>query len=50
MEGIPKRNENLAASLLSHPVKKASEIVAPDLDTPGIIAKAWANPINKLCL
>ena len=40
MEGIPKKKENLAASLLSQPDTKAVEIVTPDLETPGIIAKA----------
>ena len=43
--GIPRRNENLVASFLSHPDKSAIEIVAPERDTPGIMAKAWANPI-----
>ncbi len=43
--GIPRRKENLAASFLSHPDKSAIEIVAPERDTPGIIAKAWATPI-----
>ncbi len=38
--GIPKRKENFAASLLSHPDIKALEIVIPDLDTPGKIANA----------
>ena len=38
--GIPKRKENFAASLLSHPDIKAVEIVTPDLETPGIIANA----------
>ena len=46
--GMPKRKENFAASLLSHPNKSAKEIVTPDLDTPGIIANAWEKPINKL--
>ena len=43
--GIPRRNENLAASFLFHPYKRAMEIVAPERDTPGIMAKAWARPI-----
>ena len=43
--GILRRNENLAASFLFHPNKSAIEIVAPERDTPGIIAKAWAKPI-----
>ena len=38
--GIPKRKENLAASLLPHPVIKALEIVTPDLETPGKMANA----------
>ena len=38
--GIPKRKENFAASLLSHPDIRALEIVIPDLDTPGNIANA----------
>ena len=40
MEGIPKKKENLAASLLSQPDTRAVEIVTPDLETPGKIAKA----------
>ena len=46
--GIPRKNENLAASFLFHPDKRAIEIVAPERDTPGKIAKAWAIPIYKL--
>ena len=38
--GIPKRKENFAASPLSQPVTRAVEIVIPDLETPGKIAKA----------
>ena len=38
--GIPKRKENLAASLLSQPDIKAVDIVTPDLEKPGKIAKA----------
>tara|TARA_A100001388_G_scaffold189652_1_gene142647 strand:+ start:300 stop:584 length:285 start_codon:yes stop_codon:yes gene_type:complete len=38
--GIPKRKENLAASLLSQPDTRAVEIVTPDRETPGIIANA----------
>ena len=43
--GIPSRKENLAASSLSHPDISAIEIVAPEREMPGIIAKAWAKPI-----
>ena len=46
--GIPRRNENLVASFLFHPNNRAIEIVAPERDTPGKIAKAWAIPINRL--
>ena len=38
--GIPKRKENFAASLLSHPDIRALEIVMPDLETPGKMANA----------
>ena len=48
MAGIPKRKENFAAALLSHPDIKALEIVTPDLETPGKIANAWKKPIKKL--
>ena len=37
---MPKIKENLAASTLSHPVTKAVEILMPDLEMPGKIAKA----------
>ena len=40
MAGIPKRKENFAASLLSHPTSRAVEMVTPDLEKPGIIANA----------
>ena len=40
MAGIPKRKENFAASLLSQPETRAVDIVIPDLETPGKIAKA----------
>ena len=40
MAGMPKIKENLAASTLSQPVTNAVEIVMPDLETPGKIAKA----------
>ena len=38
--GSPKRNENFAASALSHPDIRALEIVTPDLETPGKMANA----------
>ncbi len=48
MAGMPRTKENLAASLLSQPETRAVEIVTPDLETPGKIAKAWERPIRKL--
>ena len=48
--GMPKRKENFAASLLSQPDTRAVEIVMPDLETPGIIAKAWERPTKKLSI
>ena len=46
--GMPKRKENLAESLLPQPDNRAVEIVTPDLETPGKIARAWERPIKKL--
>ena len=40
MAGMPNRKENLAASALPQPDIRAVEIVMPDLETPGKIAKA----------
>ena len=48
MAGIPKRKENFAASFLLQPDTRAVEIVTPDLETPGKIARAWEKPIKKL--
>ena len=38
--GIPNRNENFAALLRSQPDTRAVDMVTPDLETPGKIAKA----------
>jgi len=46
--GIPRRKEYLAASFLFQPDNRAIEIVDPERDTPGKIAKACAIPIYKL--
>ena len=40
MAGIPKRKENFAASPLSQPNNRPVEIVIPDLETPGTMARA----------
>ena len=45
MVGIARKNENSAAERLSVPSSSAPTIVAPDRDTPGIIAKHWQTPI-----
>ena len=47
MAGIPSKYEYLAASSRLQPINNATEIVIPDLDTPGIIANAWPSPIRK---
>ena len=46
--GMPKIKENFAASVFSQPDIRAVEIVMPDLETPGMIANAWEQPIRKL--
>jgi len=46
--GMPNRKENFAASALCQPDNKAVEIVMPDRETPGKIAKACETPIKKL--
>lgn len=45
--GIAKKNENSVATFLFKPSKSPPIIVAPDLDTPGIIARHCINPILK---
>ena len=45
--GIPTRKDNLAAVFLSIPENKAEVKVTPDLETPGIIARACEVP-NKI--
>ena len=43
--GIDRKNENSAADRLDAPSASAPTIVAPDRDTPGIIARHWMKPI-----
>src|SRR5215208_370820 len=45
MIGTLIRNENLAASSRLSPRKRPSVIVAPERETPGTSAAAWASPI-----
>ena len=40
MIGVESRKENRAADSLSRFLQRAAVIVAPDLETPGIIARA----------
>ena len=47
MVGIASQNENSAAERLSAPSSIAETIVAPERDTPGIIARHCATPIAK---
>lgn len=46
IKGIDNINEYFAANSLSSFLPRAIVIVSPDLEIPGIIAIAWANPIN----
>ena len=46
MAGIPRRKEKRAAEDLLKPESNDEEIVIPERDTPGIIAKAWVKPTN----
>ena len=48
IEGIPSKKEYLAESTLFHPSNRATEIVIPERETPGIMAKDWPTPIRKL--
>ena len=45
--GMPSKKVNFAADCLCQPVIKAVVIVIPDLETPGIKASDWDNPIKK---
>ena len=44
--GIDIRNEKRAASSRSTPRRSPPEIVLPERETPGKIAKAWKQPIT----
>ena len=45
--GTDRRNEKRAAAARSSPRKSPAVIVAPERDTPGISAAAWAMPTQK---
>ena len=47
MVGIARKNENSAADRLSEPNSIADTMVAPERDTPGIIATHCAMPIHR---
>ena len=47
MVGIARKNENSAAARLSAPSSIAPTMVAPERDTPGIIARHCAKPIFR---
>ena len=47
MVGIASQNENSAAERLSAPSSMAPTMVAPERDTPGIIARHCTRPIMK---
>ncbi len=46
MIGDPSKKEKRAASARASPRKSPAVIVAPDRETPGMSAPAWANPIT----
>ena len=45
MVGMARKNENSAAARLSAPSSIAPTMVAPERDTPGIMARHWNSPI-----
>ena len=47
MVGMARKNENSAAERLSVPSSMAPTMVAPERDTPGIMARHWMRPILK---
>ena len=47
MVGIARKNENSAAARLSAPNSIAATMLAPERETPGIIARHCAKPIHK---
>ena len=47
MVGIARKNENSAAERLSAPSSIAETMVAPERDTPGIIARHWNTPMAR---
>ena len=47
MVGIARKNENSAAARLSAPSSIAATMMAPERDTPGIMAKHCAMPIHR---
>src|SRR5882762_1895637 len=47
MVGIARKNENSAAERLSAPSSIAATMLAPERDTPGIIARHCAKPIQR---
>ena len=47
MAGIASKNENLAASSEDNPIINPAQIVAPERDIPGMMANAWAKPMQN---
>ena len=45
MAGTPSTNENRAAASRRKPENMPAVMVAPDRDTPGTSAAAWATPM-----
>ncbi len=47
MVGMARKNENSAAERLSAPNSIADTMLAPERETPGIIAAHWAMPMPR---
>ena len=47
MVGMARKKENSVAERLSAPSSSAPTMVAPERDTPGIMARHWAKPMAK---
>ena len=45
MVGMARKKENSVAERLSVPKRSAPTMVAPERDTPGIMAIAWQSPM-----
>ena len=47
MVGIARKNVNSAAARFSTPISMPPTMVAPERETPGIIANTWNSPMSS---